>query len=121
MDYKFTLRRFFVLVFLFVICPLVAWIAYAARNNAPANVFLSDEKDSTMSNNITIPDNQLDVATPFYQNKAARILENQTGRPKASNAEDKYYSGEIKSAEHARAAEAPKTETPSDTTKKVTR
>ena len=121
MDYKFTLRRFFVLVFLFVICPIVGWIAYAHRYNAPANSFFSNEKDTIIPNSVTIPDNELDAATPFYQNKAAEALEKEEGRPTASDAEDKYFSGEIKSGENAKATEAPKAETPADTSKKETK
>jgi hypothetical protein len=122
MDYQFTLRRFFVLVFLFVICPLVGWIAYAHRTNAPANIFEAgtDKPGEYSSNSTTIPDSKLDMSTPFYQNDAAEKLEKETGRPEASNAEDKYFKGEEN--ENAGAVESQKkTETPvtpADSTKK---
>jgi hypothetical protein len=90
MDYQFTLRRFFVLVFLFVICPLVGWIAYAHRTNAPANLFAGDKPGEYGANSVTIPDDKLDMSTPFYQNDAAKQVEKETGRPMVSSAAEMY-------------------------------
>ncbi len=96
MDFKFTLKKYFYMVFFFVICPIVGWIAYAHRYNAPANQFLNEQTGEVNSNNVTIPDNQLDFSTPYYQNEAAANLEKSQGRPTMSNAEDKYFDGQPK-------------------------
>lgn len=84
------------MVFFFVICPIVGWIVYAHRHNAPANQFLNEQTGDVNSNNITIPDNQLDFSTPYYQNDAAQKLETEKGRPTISNSEDKYFDGQPK-------------------------
>jgi hypothetical protein len=120
MDYQFTLRRFFVLVFLFVICPIVGWIAYAARTNAPSNIFEGGKDGGYSANSVTIPDNKLDMSTPFYQNDAAQKLEEETGRPQNSNAEDKYFKGEEKTEKPGSEKAEPKNEgaQPVDSTKK---
>ena len=89
MDYQFTLKRFFILVFLFVICPIAAWVIYAHRTNAPANMFEKD-KNVYSSDNVMIPEEKLDMTTPFYQNKASEELEKGQGRPTESNPEMKW-------------------------------
>jgi len=108
MDYKFTLKKYFMMVFFFVICPIVGWIIYAHRTNAPANMFLDEQKGDFISNNVTIPDNKLDFSTPFYQNDAALALEKEKGRPTASDAEDKYFDGQPKEAKEGTAGESKK-------------
>ena len=113
MDFKFTLKKYFYMVFFFVICPIVGWIAYAHRYNAPANVYLNEQTGEVNSNNVTIPDNQLDLATPYYQNDAALKLEKETGRPTMTNAEEKYFDGQPKES-----AEKGKKEGSADATQK---
>ncbi len=108
MDYKFTLKKYFFMVFFFVICPLVGWIIYAHRTNAPANQFLNEKNGVVFSNNVTIPDNRLDVSTPFYQNDASLKLEKEKGRPTLNDAEDKYFEGQPKESTEAGATETKK-------------
>jgi|GEM_PF-6218218 len=108
MDFKFTVKNFFLMVFFFVICPIVGWIIYAHRTNASANQFLNEQNDVVFSNNITIPDSRLDAATPFYQNDASVKLEKETGRPTLNDEEDGYFQGQPKEANEASATETKK-------------
>jgi len=108
MDYKFTLKKYFMMVFFFVICPIVGWIIYAHRTNAPANMFLDEQKGAFISNNVTIPDNKLDFSTPFYQNDASLALEKEKGRPTVSDAEDKYFDGQPKESKEGTGSESKK-------------
>jgi hypothetical protein len=119
MDYQFTLKRFFVLVFLFVVCPIVAWVAYAHRTNAPANAFLSNEKDSIFSDNVTIPDENLDATTPFYDNEASKKLNEGMHRPTSTDLWNHGEEGESKGEEkHGDDKKVPKpTGNNSETTK----
>ena len=106
MDYQFTLKWFFVLVFLFVVCPIVCWVIYAHRTNAGSNLFANPD-GTYKSDNVTIPEDKLDMSTPFYQNEAAEKLEKETGRTIGTNAEGGYFVGE-KKAEKAESTEEKK-------------
>lgn len=106
MDYQFTLRRFFTLVFLFVVCPIVAWVIYAKRTNAPANMY-ENQEGGYSSNNVSIPDDKLDMTTPFYQNEAGEKLEKEQGRPTESNPEEKWSASKHSKIEAKSSSETP--------------